>query len=266
MENSLNPSFALITGASSGIGLELAKEFASHKINLIITARSTEKLNQLAADLIKNYQIQVICFTADLSNSNEVRALYDFTKEKKLLVEYLVNNAGFGSMGNFYEGEWSNELEMINLNITALTNLTKLYLKEMVSAGIGKILNVASTAAFQPGPLMSVYYASKSYVLSFTEGIAEELKGTGVTITASCPGPTKSGFQAKADIENSRILKSLPIATSVSVAKYGFKAMMNGTVVAVPGLMNKIGALSPRFTPRSWARKITKSLHLSVNK
>lgn len=258
-------SFALITGASSGIGLELAKVFAENKINLILTARSTDKLEALADELLLQ-NIEVLTFSADLSKTEEAISLYGFIKQKNIFIEYLVNNAGFGTLQKFHEGNWSNERDMINLNISALTQLTKLFLPGMVKNRKGKILNVASTAAFQPGPFFTVYYATKAFVLSFSEGIAEELKGTGVTVTALCPGPTQSAFQKRAGIPDSKFMSAIPSATSISVALYGFRAMMKGKVIAIPGVMNNIGANTSRFFPRSWIRKIVKSLHLSVGK
>jgi short-subunit dehydrogenase len=237
----------LITGASSGIGYELAKIFASNKYNLVLTARNITELNKLKEELEKNFNINVLVISKDLSVPGSSNDVFDEIKKAGIEIDYLVNNAGFGDFGFFYECNREKQEQMINLNITSLTQLTRLFLPAMISKGKGKIMNVASTASFQPGPLMSVYYATKAYVLSFSEAIANELKGTGVTVTALCPGPTKSGFQKVANIEKSRLVKGRIIPTSEVVAMYGYKAMMKGKVVAIHGFTNKILAfMSPR--------------------
>jgi short-subunit dehydrogenase len=175
-------------------------------------------------------------------------------------VDVLVNNAGFGLNGRFAETDLDRELAMIQVNIAALTHLTKLFLKPMVERGRGRILNVASTAAFQPGPLMAVYYASKAYVLSFSEAIAEELGGTGVTVTALCPGPTATGFAEAAEMTNSRLFKLKKPMTSMDVAKAGYRAMQRGKRIVVTGAMNKLLAQSVRISPRALVTKVTRTL------
>lgn len=251
---------ALITGASSGIGLELAKLFAQNKQNLILVARSTDKLTQLANELKSKHGIDVHVLSKDLSNYNAAKEIFDFTKQQNITITHLVNNAGFGDFGFFIESNWAKQEQMINLNITALTYLTRLFLPEMKNNKFGKVLNVASTAAFQPGPTMSVYYATKAYVLHFSEAIANELEGTGITVTALCPGATESGFQTLAAMEESKLVKGKKLPTSEEVAKYGYAAMNKGKKVAIHGIMNYIMANSIRFTPRSLVLKVVRAM------
>ena len=255
-----NESYALITGASGGIGLELAKEFAKNGINLVLVARSESKLQTLANLLELEYKVKAKVIAKDLSLLEEVEALYHQLEYEKIRVDYVVNNAGFGDYAYFHEAEWNKLHEMINLNITALTRLSHLYAKDMVKNGFGKIMNVASTAAFQPGPMMAVYFATKSYVLFLSEAMASELEGTGVTVTALCPGATESGFQSAASLEESKMVKGKKLPTSAEVAEYGYKAMMKGEAVAIHGMFNYLMANSVRFSPRSLVVKLVKSL------
>lgn len=251
---------ALITGASSGIGLELARIFAKNKTNLVLVARSGDKLKALSDELIKSAGVKVKVIPADLSILKNCESLVDELKNENITIDYLINNAGFGTSGFFTDTDLQKEIEMINLNITALTYLTKIFAKEMKLRGSGKILNVSSTAAFQPGPLMAVYYATKAYVQSFSEALANELKGTGVTVTALCPGPTASGFQSAANINNVRLVKGRKLPTSAEVALFGYKAMMNGKTVAVHGLMNKIVVQFVRFVPRKIITSVVRKI------
>ncbi len=251
---------ALITGASNGIGLELAKVHASAGGDLVLVARNKTKLDELKSELESRYKVSVYTIGKDLSSINSAKEVYDETTKQNIQVDYLINNAGFGDFGMFVETDWQKELQMINLNITTLTQLTKLYLQEMVKRRSGKIMNVASTAAFQSGPTMAVYYATKAYVLSFSEAVANEVSDKGVSITALCPGPTKSGFQASAKMEESKLVKGRKLPTSEEVAKYGYKAMMDGKTVAIHGMMNWILANSVRFFPRALVVKITRKI------
>ena len=251
---------ALITGASNGIGLEFAKVHASKGDNLVLVARNLSKLDELKVELEKQYKISVYTIGLDLSKPNAAQEVYDETIRQKIQVDYLINNAGFGDFGMFVETDWNKELQMINLNITTLTQFTKLYLKDMVQRRSGKIMNVASTAAFQSGPTMAVYYATKAYVLSFSEAIANEVSDKGVTITTLCPGATESGFQAAAAMEESALVKGRTLPTSKEVAEYGYKAMMKGKTVAIHGLMNYIMANSVRFMPRAIVVKVTRKI------
>ena len=251
---------ALITGASSGIGLELSKVHASHGDNLVVVARNKSNLEKLKLDLEKNYKISVYVIEKDLSLIDAAKEVYDETSKKNIQIDYLINNAGFGDYGMFYETSWDKELRMINLNITTLTQLCKLYLKEMVKRGSGKIMNVASTAAFQPGPVMAVYFATKAFVLHFSEAIDNEVRGKGVTVTALCPGPTESGFPSAAGMEESNLVKGKKLPASKEVAEYGYKAMMKGKTVAIHGLKNWLLANSIRQTPRAMVVKLVRKM------
>lgn len=253
-------STALITGASSGVGLELAKLFAADGHHLVLVARSEGKLQELATQLQQQYKISVHVLAKDLGDYHTAQAIFDWCNSNGITVDFLVNNAGFGDFGFFVDSDWAKQEQMINLNITALTYLTRLFLPGMVQRKSGKVLNVASTAAFQPGPTMSVYYATKAYVLHFSEAIANELEGTGVTVTALCPGAFESGFQAAAAMEESKLVKGKKLPTSLEIATYGYRQMQKGARVAIPGLMNKIMANSIRFTPRGLVLKIVRAM------
>lgn len=252
----------LITGASSGIGLELAKIFAAHKYNLILVARREELLRKIAQELASQ-DVQVNIIPSDLSDVAASQKLFDEVQNRRLPVDILVNNAGFGLEGPFRETKWEKEDEMIRLNILTLTGLTKYFMHPMIERGKGKILNVASTAAFLPGPYMSVYYASKAYVLSFSKALAYELKDIGVTVSVLCPGPTKTEFQDRAGVQNSTLFsgKRMPISTAKEVAQAGFDGLMKGKTVIVPGLLNKIGAVGSRFSPSSITNRMVEDLH-----
>ena len=241
---------ALITGASNGIGLELAKVHASKGDHLVLVARSKSKLEALKTELENQFKIKVLIIEKDLSAPNAAKEVYEQTSKANIQIDYLINNAGFGDFGMFYETDWNKESEMIQLNITTLTHFTKLYLQDMVKRKSGKIMNVASTAAFQSGPTMAVYYATKAYVLSFSEAIDNEVRDKGVTVTTLCPGATESGFQAAAAMEESALVKGKKLPTSKEVAEYGYKAMMQGKTVAIHGFMNAVMANAVRFLPR----------------
>jgi short-subunit dehydrogenase len=255
---------ALITGASNGIGLELAKIHASKGDDLVLVARNKAKLDELKVELTNQYKISIYTIGKDLSAINAAQQVYDETKQQNIEVDYLINNAGFGDFGMFAETSWEKELQMINLNITTLTQFTKLYLKDMVSRRNGKIMNVASTAAFQSGPTMAVYYATKAYVLNFSEAVDNELRDKGITVTALCPGPTESGFQAAAALEESALVKGKKLPFAKDVAAYAYKAMMNGKTIAIHGLMNAILANSVRFMPRKLVVKVTRKMQDKV--
>jgi len=250
----------LITGASSGIGLELARIFAKNKTDLVLAARSGDKLKALSDEITKSSGVKVKIISKDLSILKNCEELAAKLKNENITIDYLVNNAAFGTSGFFTDTDLQKEIEMINLNITALTYLSKVYAREMKQRGSGKILNVSSTAAFQPGPLMAVYYATKAYVQSLSEALANELKGTGVTVTALCPGPTISGFQSAANINNVRLVKGRKLPTSAEVALFGYNSMMNGKTVAVHGLMNKIVVQIVRFVPRKLITSVIRKI------
>jgi hypothetical protein len=244
---------ALITGASGGIGLELARVFAREGYSLVLVARSRDRLDQIAAEL-KPTPVQVIAKDLTLAGAAE-----EILREVPQ-VDVLVNNAGFGVYGPFARMPLEEDLGMLQLNMTVLVELTKLYLPGMLAAKSGKILNVASTAAFQPGPLMALYYATKAFVLSFSEAIANELEGTGVTVTALCPGPTATGFQARTKLEKSRLFKRMKVMDARTVAEMGYRALMSGKALAIPGMMNKVLVQSVRFSPRGMVTKIARMM------
>ena len=251
---------ALITGASNGIGLELAKIHASKGGDLVLVARNLAKLNELKAELEKQYKVKVYTVGKDLSAPNAALEVYNETKQHNIQIDYLINNAGFGDFGMFVDLDWNKQLQMINLNITTLTHFTHLYLQDMVKRKSGKIMNVASTAAFQSGPTMAVYFATKAYVLSFSEAIDNEVSDKGITVTALCPGATESGFQAAAAMEESALVKGKKLPTSQEVAIYGYDAMLKGKTVAIHGFMNAVMANSVRFAPRAIVVKLTRKL------
>ncbi len=250
---------ALITGASGGIGLELAHIHASKGDNLVLVARCKKKLDEFKLEMEKTYGVTVYNIGKDLTDLNSAKEIYDEVMCKKIHIDYLINNAGFGDFGLFAETDWEKQSRMINLNITTLTYLTRLFLPQMLKSRYGKILNVASTAAFQPGPTMSVYFATKAFVLSFSEAIANEIKGKGVTVTALCPGATDTGFKSAASLERSKLFRGKNVATPKSVAEYGYQQMMKGETVAVHGFLNslitKIISITPRDIVTSIARK-----------
>lgn len=248
---------ALITGASSGIGLELARVFARKGYSLLLIARSQQRLDQVAADL-KPARVQVMA--QDLSLPGAPAEIRDAVPK----IDVLVNNAGFTVFGKFAETPLGDELNMMQLNMTALVALTKLYLPGMIAAHSGKILNVASTAAFQPGPLMAIYYATKAFVLSFSEALANELEGTGVSVTALCPGPTETEFQQRGKMQNSGLVKGRKIMDAKTVAEAGFHALMSGKTVEIPGLKNKLLAQSVRVSPRGMVTKIVRKMQEEV--
>jgi hypothetical protein len=250
----------LITGASSGIGYELAKVCAARQHDLILIARREERLKDLKDQLEATHGVQVWIYQGDLTDANIRQQFFDWTQTLGQPLYALVNNAGFGDVVAFTESDWGKQDAMLQLNVVALTHLTRLCLPGMVERGEGRILNVASTAAFLPGPYMAVYYATKAYVLSFTSAIAGEVEGTGVTATTLCPGPTESEFQERADMGQAKMVKGRKLPTSAEVAAYGYDAMMKGDDVAVHGLSNKILSFATRFLPRKQLANVAKDL------
>lgn len=240
---------ALITGASGGIGYELAKRFARDGYNLVLVARNQQSLSHIAAELFANYGVPVKIIIQDLSLSTTAQEVLEEVQRSEITVGILVNNAGVGTYGLFAETPLEDELRMMQLNMVSLTQMTKLFVRKMLKCGRGKILNVASTAAFQPGPLMAVYYATKAYVLSFSEALANELEGSGVTVSVLCPGPTYSDFQVRAGMEASKLFSSGVMKAS-DVAEIGYRGLMHSKRLIIPGLRNKILAWSVRLGPR----------------
>jgi short-subunit dehydrogenase len=251
---------ALITGASNGIGLELAKLHASKGGDLVLVARNKYKLDELKAELEKQFNISAYTIGKDLSEPDAAQEIYNETSKQNIQIDYLINNAGFGDFGMFEETNWDKELKMINLNITTLTLFTKLYLQDMVKRRSGKIMNVASTAAFQSGPTMSVYCATKAYVLSFTEAVSNEVRDKGISITALCPGATETGFQTAGGMDESKLFNGKKLPTAKEVAEYGYISMIKGRTVAIHGIMNFIMSNSVRFIPRAIVLKITRKI------
>jgi short-subunit dehydrogenase len=243
-------STALITGASGGIGLELAREFARDKYDLVLVARSADKLDHLKKELEKEHGITARVCVMDLADPSTPGSIYEFLAREKIEIDYLINNAGFGDYGFFRDVDWVKTEQMIQVNITALTHLSRLLLPDMIRRNKGGIMNVASTAGFLPGPLMSVYYATKAYVLSFSEALANELKSTGVKVSVLCPGPTSSGFQAMAGLQTARLIRFKIMASPVDVARYGYQSLIRNKTIAIPGLLNKMTPYMVRLMPR----------------
>jgi len=241
---------ALVTGASSGIGYELCKLFATDRTDLVLVARDLDRLSRIAEELNAATGISITPMGIDLADPASPDEVWRRVQEAGLTVEYLVNNAGFGTFGPFVETGRESSLKLLQLNIHALTNLTALFLPGMVERDSGRIMNVASTAAFQAGPLMATYYASKAYVLHFSEAIAEELEGKGVSVTALCPGPTVTEFHARANMESSGLVVDRKAMTAEAVAEAGYQGMMRGRTLVTPGLSNKLLTFIVRLAPR----------------
>ncbi len=250
----------LITGASSGIGTELTREFAQHGDSVVLVARGIDKLEELARELRSKHNVGAEVIGADLTQPSAPEKIVKSLSERNLTIDVLANNAGFGERGAFAQIDLQRQLDMIQVNITAVAHLTRLLLPGMIQRNTGGILNVASTAAFQGGPNMTMYYATKAFVLSFTEALHEEVAGTNVHVTCLCPGPTHTGFVAAANMEGVNLFK-MGAETAEAVAKVGYAAFMKNKAVAISGFKNKLGAFSTRLAPRAVARKIAKVLN-----
>jgi len=247
----------LITGASGGIGYELAKLFARDGHNLVLVARNADKLSQVAKEL-QAHNVTVKTIALDLAQPPAPRFLLDQLQREGVVVDILVNNAGFGVFGQFAAMPEEEILGQIDLNIRALTELTRLFVAPMVQRRSGRVMNVASTAAFQPGPLMAVYYATKAYVLSFSEAIANELRDSGVTVTCFCPGATYTDFAKRAGLQNSRLFKQVGAMSAEKVALGGYRAVMEGRCLAISGVHNWLVAQSTRFAPRTMVTAVSR--------
>ncbi|MCG3175296.1 MAG: hypothetical protein MOGMAGMI_00222 [Candidatus Omnitrophica bacterium] len=258
--------WALITGASGGIGLELAEKFAAAGNGLVLVARRADKLEADAARLRQGHGVPVRVLSADLSADSAAPRLYEAVRAQGIEIEYLVNNAGVGNYGRFGESDLNKDLALLRLNIESLTALTKLFLKDMIVRKSGRVMNVASTAAYMPGPYMATYYASKAYVLSFSEAIAEELSGSGVTVTVVCPGPTMTGFHAAANMGGSRLFSGPFIMTAADVARIAYDGLMSGRRVVITGWTNRLMVLSSRLAPRRWATRAVRYLQEKIKK
>ena len=244
-------STALITGASGGIGYELALEHVRRGGDVILVARREDKLREYQSAWESTYGVKVHVIGMDLARRGSAQALHDAVAAKGLTVDILINNAGFGQYGLFEESDVERGLEMLELNVVTLTALTRLFVVDMLRRRSGRIMNVASTASFQPVPLFAQYSATKAYVLSFSEALNNEVSDRGVTVTTLCPGPTTSGFQDVAAMHQARMADARLMATSAEVARFGYNAMLCGKTVAVHGLLNRLTAFLVRFTPRS---------------
>jgi short-subunit dehydrogenase len=251
---------ALITGASAGIGRELAKLFAKDDYNLVLVARDGSRLNQFADELQRQFSISVKAFALDLASASAPQVLFGQLARENIAIDVLVNNAGYGKLGAFAEVALEESLGQIQLNITALTHLTKLLLGPMLERRSGKILNVASTAGFQPGPWMAVYYATKAYVISFSEALASELSGSGVTVTCLCPGATDTEFQKRAGTEDTLLFRGLRPMSAKTVAQDGYRALRKSKPLVISGLRNWLLAESLRISPRRVVTAVSRRL------
>lgn len=249
--------FALITGATAGIGYELAKLFAADHFNLVLVARDEARLKNVAAELRNAHNIEAIVLSKDLSNGTAPPEIFDTLSDVPISV--LVNNAGFGSQGAFAEEKLQLSLNMMHVNMDALVQLTRLFLPPMLSRRQGRILNVGSTAGFQPGPFTDIYYATKAFVFSFSVALADELEGTGITVTTLCPGFTKTEFHERAGFQRSS--QWLSMMSAQDVARIGYRGLMNGKRIVIPGLMNKLTAAVSRRLPASFTARIVRRMN-----
>jgi short-subunit dehydrogenase len=251
---------ALITGASGGIGHEFAKLFAKDGYNLVLVARNAAKLTQIADELQRQFGVSVKTVALDLALSTAPRTLFETLQRENVTVDILINNAGYGIFGEFSKMPAEELAGQIQLNMTSLTELTRLFVVPMIEHKRGKILNVASVAGFQAGPLMAVYYATKAYVILFSEAIANELAGSGVTVTCLCPGATDTGFQDRAGIEETILFKLVRPMDAKTVARDGHRALMSGKTLAISGFRNWLLAESVRFSPRKLVTAISRKV------
>lgn len=256
---------ALITGASSGIGLELAREFARHQHPLIIVAPVAAELGEVTKQLQADFGVPVMPVVADLTEGTSAEKIFQLVNNGGMQVDILVNNAGLGQRGKFWETPLEKDLEMIRLNVEAVVRLTKLFLPPMVARGQGRLLNTASIAGFEPGPLMAIYHATKAFVLSWSEAIATELEPTGVTVTALCPGPVDTDFFPKADLVEAAAFQKANVMPPQEVARVAHAATMKGERVVIPGGLNKAMIFSRRLTGESMQAKKNEKLYTDVD-
>jgi short-subunit dehydrogenase len=251
------PGRALITGGSAGIGAALAEEFASHGHDLALVARREERLREIGSRLGDEYGVDVTVVVRDLAEPGASEALYDTLDERDLRIDTLVNNVGIGTYGPFHASDPDRELDQLKLNVVTPVTLSRLYLEEFVGRGTGRVLNIGSTAGFQPGPYMAGYYASKAYVNSFSQAVAEELRETDVTVTVPCPGPVETEFQTRAGMGDS-VIGSNFTHTPEAVARAGYAGVMDGDRVVIPGLPMKALYLLGRVTPLALQRRLAR--------
>ncbi len=257
----------LVTGAASGLGYEFSDLLAKDSYDLVLVDNNEQKLMVAKQKIEENHEVNVYIIVCDLRKPDSVEYVYGQVKDKN--VEVLINNAGFGLFGFFAETDWKIEESMIQLHVLTITHLTKLLLKDMIREGRGKILNVSSVAAFQPGPLMAIYYATKAYILSFSEALANEVKGTGVTVTVLCPGQTKTNFQ-KITAINSKKKQCKPnflsAADPAKVALYGYNDMISGDSKSVPGILNKLLVLLSGLTPSRFSVPLIRRMQVRIRR
>lgn len=249
----------LITGVSGGIGKELADRFARDGYEMVLVARSEAKILELATHYQMRYDVGVTVIAKDIAAPGVPQEIFDELRQKKIQVDYLINNAGFGLFGPFVETDLEEETNMIDVNIKALTIMTKLFLPGMVKRNQGGVMNVSSMVGFFPGPLMSVYHATKAYVLSFTEALENEVSGTNVTVTALCPGLTATGFADRASMEKSNMLQG-KVMEAGEVADIGYCGFLKGETLIIPGTQNRIFSFVPRFLPRKQITRIIRKM------
>ena len=240
---------ALVTGASVGLGRAFAQILAREKFDLVLVARSQAQLDSLAAELRGSSGRTILTISQDLSEPGAAEKVFEEVGRSGLTIDALINNAGFGAQGRFWEVDRQQQLQMIQLNIATLTDLTRLFLPSFIERRRGRILNIASTAAFQPGPLMAVYYASKAYVVSFSQAVHNEARPYGVTVTCLCPGPTKTEFAQRAGMQTTKLFSSGMVMSAERVAAIGYRAMMRGRPLVFAGRLNAFGAFLTRFAP-----------------
>jgi uncharacterized protein len=259
----MSHKFALITGASTGIGYELSQLFAKDGYHLILVARNISKLNEVEKELEIKYSIAVETFQMDLSKEDTPELLYSEIKKNNWTIDVLVNNAGIGVNGCFHESPLKDQMEMIDLNVNSLVKLTSLFLKDMIQNNSGKILMIGSTAGFQPGPYMAGYYASKAFVLHFSEALSVELEKTNVSISILCPGPTLTEFHKRAKMLNSNLFRGPFIFSARKVAEIGYKGLMKNKLIIIPGFLNSLMSFLVRFSPRALTRQLAGYLNKS---
>jgi len=250
---------ALVTGASAGLGVEFAKLLAKDGYDLVLVARRLDRLEELGKTL-SQHGIMTYCVSVDLSQPDAAVTVDKYLKERQLQIEVLINNAGFWAVGQFVDIDLQEQLRMIQVNVATLVHLTGLILPGMIARGKGRVMNVASTAAFQPGPLMAMYYATKAFVLSFSEAVHHEIRKTGVTVTCVCPGPTPTEFQTQAKMEESKMFNSRMMVDPVTVAKVGYEAMQKGKRLIIPGKLTNLLAFATRLTPRSLVLRVSERM------
>ncbi|MEX0600712.1 MAG: SDR family oxidoreductase [Rhodothermales bacterium] len=250
----------LVTGASAGIGRELARRFARAGSNLVLLARREGRLRELSEELASEYDVRADVCAADLRDPAAPRRVFDRLNEKETSVDVLVNNAGFGARGEFADLDGDRQMDMLQVNVNAVTHLARLFLPGMIQRGRGGIVNLASTASFQPGPGMAVYYATKAYVLSFSEALYEEVRDTGVTVTCLAPGPTDTEFAERAGTDSALVSRLMP-STVEDVAREGYEGFRSGKAIVVPGITNRMGTFVVAITPRALTRRVVRFLN-----